>query len=80
MSDPFVHLRQAGLITVAPPIDDAPKKRGPKVRPVPTQIALAIAEYKKQKSLATICKEFGVNRNTLAVYLYGDKHENKRPK
>jgi hypothetical protein len=79
MTDQFIHLRQAGLITVAPPMSTAPRKRGPKIRPVPTQIALAIAEYKKQKSLASICTEFGVNRNTLAVYLYGDKHENNRP-
>ena len=77
MTDQFMHLRQAGLIQTAQPLP--PKRRGPKLKPISPAIANAIAEWRKQKSLADICKEFGVNRNTLAVYLYGDKYENNRP-
>jgi hypothetical protein len=77
MTDQFIHLRQAGLIQAAQPLPS--KRRGPKLRPIPIAIANAITEWRKQKSLAIICEEFGVNRNTVAVYLYGDKHSKNRP-
>ena len=54
-------------------------QRGTKLKAIPIAITQAIAEYRKQKTLADICKEFKVNRNSLAVYLYGDKHSKNRP-
>jgi hypothetical protein len=77
MTDQFIHLRQAGLIQTAQPLP--PQRRGPKLKAIPIAITQAIAEYRKQKTLADICKEFRVNRNSLAVYLYGDKHSKNRP-